>query len=61
MNIFHSFIVYMEANIMVQEQVLTKVVVRCTKTGEMVDVLEEEDLSRYPSPQYRQIKHWKNV
>lgn len=46
---------------MVQEQVLTKVVVRCTKTGEMVDVLEEEDLSRYPSPQYKQIKHWKNV
>ena len=46
---------------MVQEQVLTKVVVRCTKTGAMVDVLEEEDLSRYPSPQYRQIKHWKNV
>jgi len=46
---------------MVQEQVLSKIVVYCTKTGARVNTLEEEDLSRYPSPQYRHVRHWKNV
>lgn len=46
---------------MVRMQELSKVIVYSTKTGAIVDILEEEDLNRYPSPQYRQIKQWKNV
>ena len=46
---------------MVYMQELDKVVVYCVKTGVIVDIIEQEDLSRYPSPQYRQIKQWKNV
>lgn len=46
---------------MVSMQELSKVIVYNAKTGEIVDIIEEVDLNRYPSPQYRQIRQWKNA
>lgn len=51
----------METDTMVSMQELSKVIVYNTKTGEIVNIIEEVDLNRYPSTQYRQIRQWENA